>query len=91
MKTKWNFLKFFWGPSIILCALLSFAGYMAWKEYSINNTLVEESLKGNQHAIAILAKYEKPWKLNEQIIRGAISGNPHALEVLKITSEPLIQ
>lgn len=64
---------------------------MAWKEYSINNTLVEKSLKGNRHAIAILAKYEKPWKLNEKIIQEAISGNPHALEVLKINPEPVIQ
>lgn len=91
MRTKWSFLKFFWCPDIFVCGLLSFASYMAWKEYSINNILVEESLRENRHAIAILAKYEKPWKLNEQIIQGAISGNLYALEVLKITPEPLIQ
>ncbi len=86
-----SILKFFWSPGILICCALAFAGYMAWKEYSINSTLVEESLKGNRNAIAILAKYEKPWKLNEQIIQGAISGNPYALEVLNITPEPLIQ
>jgi hypothetical protein len=52
---------------------------------------VKESLRGNQHAIAILAKYEKPWKLNEQIVQGALKGNPYALEVLKIAPEPVIQ
>ena len=91
MKTNWSFLKFFWFPGMLIFGLISFAGYMAWKECRIDNMLVEESLRGNRHAITILAKYEKPWKLNEQIIRGAISGNPYALEVLKISPEPLVQ
>lgn len=91
MAMKSSFLKFFWFPGIFIFGLLFFAGYMALKEYNINNTLVKESLRGNRYAIAILAKYEKPWKLNEQIVLGAISGNPYALEVLKIAPEPLVQ
>jgi hypothetical protein len=60
---------------------------MAWKESRVNNALVEESLKGNRYAVAILAKYEKPWKLDERIVQGAMQGNPYALEVLKIAPE----
>ena len=60
MPTRSNFLKAFWFPGIFFGGLLFFGGYMAWKECSINNMLVKESLQGNRHAIAILAKYEKP-------------------------------
>jgi len=66
---------------------LSFPIYMIWKECKINNILVEESLGGNQYAVAILSKYKEPWKLNERIVRGAIQGNPYALEVLMLAQE----
>lgn len=85
MESKWKFLKFDWFLGIFFCGLLSFASYMAWKEQQIQNTLVEESLRGNRYAVAILAKYEKAWKLDERIVLGAMQGNPYALEVLKIT------
>lgn len=79
-----TFFRYFGFPVLIFASCIGFAGYMAWKEYKINDTLVKESLRGNRHAIAILAKYEKPWKLNERIINGAIQGNAYALEILKI-------
>lgn len=84
MKTKWSFLKFFWGPGIIFCGLISFASYMAWKEYKINSMLIKEALEGNQIAIAILGKYEKPWKLDEKVVNKALQDNQYALQILGI-------
>lgn len=81
------FLKYFSLPILLLGVCLSFCCYMAWKECKIQNLLVDESLQGNRYAVAILAKYEKPWKLDERIVNGAIQGNPYALEVLKIAQE----
>jgi hypothetical protein len=87
MSKKWSFLKFMSLPGAVIIGLLIFAGYMAWRECKINSHLVEESLRGNRNAIAIMAKYEKPWKLDHRLVYGAVEGNPNALEVLKITPE----
>lgn len=87
MENKPSLLKYlylFSFPCLLMIASLSFAGFMAYKEYSCKSDLVEESLRGNRYAIAILTKYEKPWKLEGRIVYGAIQGNPYALEVLKI-------
>lgn len=59
---------------------------MAWKEISINNHLVEQSLQGNPAAIEILIKYEKPWKLDERLINEALAGNANAIKVLGLNS-----
>ena len=79
-----KFLKFFWFPGIMFFAVLSFAGYMAWKEETIKNSIIEKALNGNHIAIAILEKYEKPWKLDERILDEAFKDNPHALQILGI-------
>ncbi len=68
----------------MLVGVLSFSGYMAWKEESIKSSIIEKALKGNHTAIAILAKYEKPWKLDERILDEALKDNPHALQILGI-------
>lgn len=84
MRSSKKFLKFFGFPAIMLIGLISFAGYMAWKEESIKRSLVGKALNGNRTAIAILEKYEKPWKLDERILDEALKDNPHALQILGI-------
>ena len=65
-------------------AVLSFAGYMAWKEETIKSSIIEKALKGNHIAIAILEKYEKPWKLDHRILEEALNDNSYALQILGI-------
>jgi len=84
--TKSKLIKIFSFPVLLMVAVLSFVSYMAWKEYSMNNVLVEQSLAGNSTAIEILKKYEKPWKIDERIVYQALEGNVHAIEVLKLSS-----
>ena len=84
MENFRKILKYFSFPILMFAALISFAGYMGWKEYKIKDQLITQALQGNGYAIAILAQYEKPWKLEERVILEAISGNQHALQVLKI-------
>lgn len=86
MIEKRRFLKYFSVPILLFILALGPASYFAWKEYSINNELIEQSLKGNPIAIDILVKYEKPWKLDERLIREAIAGNENAIKVLGINS-----
>lgn len=84
-KSKFRALLLFLSfPCLVMIACLSFACYMAYKECRTNSDLVKESLRGNRYAVAILAKYEKPWKLDERIVYGAMQGNPYALKVLDI-------
>lgn len=82
--TKSKLIKIFSFPVLLMVTVLSFVSYMAWKEYNMNNVLVEQSLSGNPIAIEILVKYEKPWKIDERIIYQALEGNPHAARVLGI-------
>lgn len=82
--TKSKLIKIFSFPVLLMVAVLSFVSYMAWKEYNMNNVLVEQSLSGNPIAIEILVKCEKPWKIDERIIYQALEGNPHAIRVLGI-------
>ena len=86
MNEKYRFLKWLTFPIIFFTLVLTFVSYMAWKEYSINNELIEQSLKGNPVAIEILIKYEKPWKLDERLVREAITGNENAIKVLGINT-----
>lgn len=60
MRSPTKFLKFFGFPAIMLIGVISFAGYMAWKEESIKSSLIRKAFEGNRTAIAILEKYEKP-------------------------------
>lgn len=69
---------------VMLIGLISFAGYMSWKEESIKSSLIGKALEGNKTAIAILEKYDKPWKLDERILNEALKDNPHALQILGI-------
>ncbi len=84
MESSRKFLKFFGFPAVMLIGLISFAGYMAWKEESMKSSLIGKALSGNRTAIAILEKYEKPWKLDERIIDEALKDNPHALQILRL-------
>jgi len=84
MGSSRKFFKFFGFPAVMLIGLISFAGYMAWKEESMKSSLIGKALEGNRTAIAILEKYEKPWKLDERIIDEALKDNPHALQILRI-------
>lgn len=84
MASSRKFFKFFGFPVVMLIGLLSFAGYMAWKEESIKSSLIGKALGGNRTAIAILEKYEKPWKLDERILDEALKDNPHALQILGV-------
>ncbi len=84
MENFRKILKYFSVPILMFAVLISFAGYMGWKEYKIKDRLITEALEGNRYAISILAQYEKPWKLDEQIVNSAIQGNLYALEILKI-------
>lgn len=84
MQEKRSFLKWSGIPLILVVMMLIFSGYMAWKEHSIYNGLVDQSLKGNPIAIEILIKYEKPWKLDERLIQEAMAGNQNAIKVLGI-------
>jgi hypothetical protein len=86
MKEKYRIFKWLSIPVLLFILALAPVSYMAWKEYSINNELVEHSLKGNPVAIEIMVKYEKPWKLDERLIREAIAGNENAIKVLGITT-----
>ena len=83
------FMKFFTFPIFLIVSVLSFVSYMAWKEFQMNNLLVEQSLSGNPAAIQILIKYKKPWKLDERIVYAAIEGNDYAIRVLdlKVTED----
>lgn len=85
MKEKCRFFKSSTIPIILFILALTPVSYMAWKENSINNELIEQSLRGNPVAIEILIKYEKPWKLNERLIREAIAGNENAIKVLDLS------
>lgn len=82
MKDFLKILKWSAFPLVISLLALGFPSYMIWKETSINNHLIEQSLKGNPVAIEILTKYEKPWKLNERLINEALAGNENAIKVL---------
>lgn len=84
MESSKKFFKFFGFPVIMLIGLISFAGYMAWKEESMKSSLIGKALDGNRTAIAILEKYEKPWKLDQRVIDEALKDNPHALRILKL-------
>lgn len=84
MGSSTKFFKFFGFPVVMLIGLISFAGYMTWKEASIKSSLIGKALEGNRTAIAILGKYEKPWKLDERILDEALKENPHALQILGI-------
>ena len=53
------FFRCFSVPIFFCFICVSFVGYLVWKEYKINDILVEESLQGNRYAIAILTKYER--------------------------------
>ncbi len=79
-----KFFKFFWIPGVMMVGSISFAGYMAWKEESLKSSLIGKALEGNRTAIAILEKYEKPWKLDERILDEALKDNPHALQILGV-------
>jgi hypothetical protein len=79
-----KFLKFFWFPGIMMIGCISFAGYMACKEESLKSDLIGKALGGNRTAIAILEKYEKPWKLDERILEGALNDNRYALQILGV-------
>jgi len=68
----------------MLTGLISFVGYMAWKEEGRKSSLIGKALEGNRTAIAIMGKYEKPWKLDERILDEALKENPHALQILGI-------
>jgi hypothetical protein len=83
-----NFFKFFWFPVLLIAGCVTFASYMAWKEFRTQDALVNEALQGNRYAIAILRKYEKPWKLDTKVIHEALQGNAYALEILKIAPVP---
>lgn len=82
--TKLNYMKIFTFPVLLMISVLSFASYMAWNEYTMNNLLVEQSLSGNSVAIQILSKYKKPWKLDKRIIHAALEGNDHAIRILDL-------
>jgi hypothetical protein len=84
MEYTRKFFEFFWFPAVMLIGLISFAGYMVWKEESIKSSLIGKALQGNRTAIAILEKYEKPWKLDERILDEALKDNPHALQILGV-------
>lgn len=84
MRSSTKFLKFFGLPAVMLIGVISFAGYMAWKEESTKSFLIGKALEGNRTAIAIMGKYEKPWKLDERILDEALKENPHALQILGI-------
>jgi hypothetical protein len=84
MESCGKFFKFFWIPGVMLIGSISFAGYMAWKEESLKSSLIGKALEGNLTAIAILEKYEKPWKLDERILDEALKDNPHALQILGV-------
>ncbi len=87
MKEKCRIFKWVSIPVLLFILALAPMSYMIWKEYSINNELVEQSLNGNPVAIEILVKYEKPWKLDERLIREAIAGNENAIKVLGISAD----
>ncbi|MGA8165022.1 MAG: hypothetical protein WB791_08380 [Waddliaceae bacterium] len=87
MGSSRKFFKFFGFPAVMLIGIISFAGYMAWKEESMKSSLIGKALGGNRTAIAILEKYEKPWKLDERIIDEALKDNPHALQILKLGTD----
>ncbi len=82
-----KFFKYLSIPIVLMCFVLCFSGYKAWKETKIQNDLVEYSLKGNSAAIAILQKYEKPWKLDERLVYEAIAGNEGAIKALGVQSK----
>ena len=81
LKSAFKFLSI---PAIILIGSLSLIGYMAWKECKIKSMLIEEALQGNQTAIAILRKYEKPWRLEKSVLEEALKDNPYALQILGV-------
>lgn len=79
-----NFCKAFWLPALLFIAVFSFAGYMCWKEEACKNSLIERALKGDQVAVALLEKYEKPWTLDKRILDEALNNNSYALQILGI-------
>ncbi|NGX46657.1 MAG: hypothetical protein K1000chlam3_00017 [Chlamydiae bacterium] len=44
MENFRKILKYFSFPILILAVLISFAGYMAWKEFTIKDLLVTEAI-----------------------------------------------
>ncbi len=84
MKTMKKLFKFLCFPLAIMVGTLGFASYMAWKEHTVNNNLINRALQGNQIAIAILGKYEKPWKIDKKIIDEALKDNKYALQILGV-------
>lgn len=87
MKEKFRVFKWVSIPVLLFILALAPMSYIIWKEYSINNERIEQSLKGNPVAIEILVKYEKPWKLDERLIREAIAGNENDIKVLGISAD----
>ncbi len=83
-----NFLKYFSIPGFLIIGCTVLGIYMASKECQIQNMLVDKALQGNRYAIAILRKYEKPWKLDSKVLNEALEGNVFALEILKVDQEP---
>jgi len=81
-----TFLKYYSIPAVLFVAAISFCGYMAWSENQLKNVILNEALQGNKQALALMVKYEKPWKLNDKVVRESLKGNQYALEILKIDS-----
>ncbi len=79
-----KFFKFFGFSTALMLGIISFASYMAWQEVSVKNALIGKALEGNHTAIAILGKYEKPWKLETRVLNEALKDNPYALQILGI-------
>lgn len=71
-------------PLLLMLCPLFFVSYMAWKEESRKTALIEKALEGNHSAIAILAKYDRPWKLDRRIVEEALIDNPYAHQILGI-------
>ena len=53
------FWKDYWLLILIFILVISFSGFMVFKETKLNTFLTEEALKGNSSAIKFLYKYEK--------------------------------
>lgn len=85
MNDNSKLFKYLSIPGVFLTMLLALACYMAWEEIKINDDLIDQAIKGNQIAVEILIKYEKPWKLDGRLIHEALGGNMNAIRVLGIT------
>lgn len=87
MSENKRILKYFSIPVLFIFLVLGPTSYFTWKEYSINNEITEQALSGNQIAVQILIKYEKPWKLDRRILREAMEGNENAIKILGVNNE----